>query len=486
MTTPSDPQPGSGEPQYGPPQPAWPPPQGAPQYGPPQYGQPQYGQPQYGQPQYGQPQYGQPQYGQPQYGQPQYGQPHPLTPPPAKKGRGRLVAAAAAAVVVIGGGVATYAAVSSTSSSGGAGDPKSAVKSLVGDLNNSDLIGLLDDLPPGERDAISKPFQKTVDSLKRNDVLRPDANLNKVGGVAVNASGLTFAGETIDINDHVRVVQLTGGKLVVNADLAKAPFTSDFLHAVAPHGLSPDSRRTSTIDIDRIVKDSGKPVRIATQKVGGKWYPSLLYTIADNATTSGGLQAPSAADRIPAVGGSSADDAVKSFITALLDGNVERAGELLSPDELGVIHDYGKLILDRVHYSAPHVRIKDITFTDSADSDGTRVTLKSIEVDTGGDIIKAAIDGDCTSVTVQGQTRRFCSADLLDQLGGFIPSMTPAQKTAFADLLSGATKAVGLDVTQVGGKWYLNPIRSYFNLTNALLSGLKGNDAKELLGLLGR
>jgi hypothetical protein len=494
MTTPSDPHGGSGEqpggwsappPQYGQPQ------YGQPQYGPPpapQYGQPpapQYGQPQYGQPQA--PQYGQPQYGQPQYGQPQYGPSEalPLSPPPARKGRGKLVAAAAAAVVVIGGGVATYAAVSSSGGSGGSGDPKSAVKALVGDINDSDLVGVLDDLPPGERAAISKPFEKLIDQLKRNDVLRPDANLNKVGGIDVHAKDLVF-GDTLEINDHVRIVQVTDGTISAGADLARAPFTKDFLDAVAPHRDTASAHGSKTVDIGEEVKDSGQPLRIATQKVDGKWYPSLLYTIADEVVTSSGMQAPSAADRIPAVGASSPDSAVQSFLTAVLQADLKRAAELLSPDELGVLHDYGKLILDRAHYDAPGIRIRSLDFTDSKSSDGVRVVLKSAEIETpDGGVVKAALDGDCTTITVQGQTQRMCSGQLLGQLaGGLGSSLTAAQRTALTDLLSGLTKAPGVQTTEVGGKWYVNPLRSYFELFDSMLSGLKGNDAKVLLQLL--
>ena len=394
---------------------------------------------------------------------------------------------AAAAVVVIGGGVATYAAVSSSNSAGGAGDPKSAVKTLVGDLNNSDLVGLLDDLPPGERNAIGKPFQQAVDHLKRNDVLRNDTNLNKVNGVDVTASNLAFAGNTITVNDHVRIVQLTGGTFQINADLAKAPFTSDFLHAVAPNGVSASSHSSKTVDIGQQVKRSGKPIRIATQKVDGKWYPSLLYTIADNAVTSSGLQAPSAADRIPAVGASSADAAVEGFLNAILNADLQRVGELLSPDGLGVVHDYGKLILDRLHYSPTGVKIRAISFKDDTTSDGTRVRISSIEVATAdGQITKAVIDGECVNATVQGQTQKLCAGQLISQIVGLAgSSMTPAQQTALADLFAGLTKAVGLDATQVNGKWYVDPLRSYFDIFNAMLSGLKGNDGHELLKLIG-
>ena len=362
---------------------------------------------------------------------------------------------------------------------------KAAVKSLVADLNSSDLIGLLDDLPPGERDAISKPVQQTVEQLKRNDVLRPDANLNKVGGVQVKASNLTFASETIPVNDHVRIVQLTGGTITLNADLAKAPFTSDFLHAAFPGGAG--SRTAESVDIGQEVKKRGKPIRIATQKVDGGWYPSLLYTIADNAVTSSGLQAPSAADRVPANGAGSPDAAVEGVITAALNGDLRRVGELLSPDELAVIHDYGKLILDRVHYNPPNVKVRNIGFQDIKTSDGTRVEITAVEISTpDSGTVKVQLSGDCATVTVQGHAQRMCSADLIGQLVPFLgKDLTAAQQTALADLFSGIMHATGVETTEVGGKWYVNPLRSYFHLFDALLSGLKGNDAKVLLQLIG-
>src|SRR5205807_168923 len=136
--------------------------------------------------------------------------------------------ASAAAVVLVGGGVATYVAVSSSSDNGGAASPKAAVETLVSDLNNADLIGLLDDLPPGERDAVSKPVQKVLADLKRTHVLKPDADLSHVAGITLNVSGLTFAADTIAINGNVQIVQLTGGKITASGDVSKLPLASDF------------------------------------------------------------------------------------------------------------------------------------------------------------------------------------------------------------------------------------------------------------------
>ena len=247
------------------------------------------------------------------------------------------------------------------------------------------------------------------------------------------------------------------------------------------------SRTSSTVDIAQKVKQSGKPIRIATQKVGGSWYPSLLYTIADNAVTSSGLQAPSAADRIPANGADSADAAVEGLITSALNGDLRRVGELLSPDELAVVHDYGKLILDRVHYDPPGVKLRNIGFHDTKTSDGTRVEITSVEIATADSgVVKVQLNGDCTTITVQGHTQRMCSPDLIGELSPLIGrDLTAAQRTAIADLFSGIMHATGLETTEVDGKWYVNPLRSYFHLFDALLSGLKGDDAKVLLQLLG-
>jgi hypothetical protein len=41
-----------------------------------------------------------------------------------------------------------------------------------------------------------------------------------------------------------------------------------------------------------------------------------------------------------------------------------------------------------------------------------------------------------------------------------------------------------METSQVDGKWYVNPVRTYFGLARALLSGLKGDDGKVLLQMI--
>lgn len=461
MTTPSDPPPSQPQPPY-PPQPPQSPYQ--PPYQPPYQGQPAYQPPQPYPPQY----------------PPAELLGHPAQPP---RRRGRVVALAAAAVVVLGGGVATYAAVSASSDSGGAGTPLGAVQGLVRDLNNSDLLGLLDDLPPAERSDISAPVRTALTQLERTGVVKSGADLTHVSGIQI-AANLTYGAKPIVINDHVQVVEVTGGTLTVSGDLAKVPFSAEFLRAIGRQASS--AQASATTDIGAEVRRTGRPFRIAAQQVDGKWYPSLLYTIADNVVTSHGLHAPTAADRIPAVGADSPDAAASGLVQALVQGDIARAIELSSPDELAALHDYGKLIVDRVHYSS-HAQIKDIQFADSTSGGVTRVSLKSVHVLAGRADVSVAVAGNCTDVTVNGQTRHFCSSDIMDLLGGgegpFHRQLTAAQRTAISHLTSGATSAAGLVTVQVGGRWYVEPIRTYLDLFGQLLSGLQPGDVTALISI---
>src|SRR5207248_2584092 len=120
-------------------------------------------------------------------------------------------------------------------------------------------------------------------------------------GAAAKFSGLTY-GSDIEINDHVQVVQITGGTVHVDTDLSKLPLSDEFLKTIGlTHGIS--GSHSETVDIARQVRaNHGETIRVATEKVGGRWYPSLLYTIAYYAVDASGLPQPTAKDAVPATG----------------------------------------------------------------------------------------------------------------------------------------------------------------------------------------
>lgn len=405
---------------------------------------------------------------------------------PKSRGRGKLIASAAVVVALVAGGAVTYVAMSD-SNSNGAGSPKKAVQSIVDDLNKSDLVGVLDDLAPGEREALANPTLDEINQLKRLNVLQQGADPKSVSGVTFAAKNLTFNDKTITINDHVRIVELTGGTLDVGGDASKVPFTKDFLEAAFPHGLPKDSNGSSHVDIAKQIRENGNsPVRIATQKVGGKWYPSIFYTAADAAANKA---VPTPADAIPAVGAASAQLAVSGLVDALLRADLAGAVKLLSPNEFAVMHDYGGMLIRQGGgYHPADFTVKDLKTTTQQISGGaTRVLLSSVTIASkNGAQTTVTVDGNCIEVTVKGDKKRMCTTDfvteVLNTLDGFGADVnaTAAQRQALADLLGGLTK-IGIDTTQSGGAWFVNPVRSYLDVTTSVLAGLKGDDMLQLI-----
>ena len=419
--------------------------------------------------------------------------PPPVSPAPRARGRGRLVVGATAIVVLAGGGVASYVAFSDTSGHGGAASPKAAVEQIVADLNHSDFIGLLDDLAPGEKNALAIPVQNEISQLKRLNVLRSDADPSHLSAVSFSATGLTFADSTVAINDNVQIVRLTGGRITVNANATRLPLSAAFVKAVFPNGKLPASTTGNrTIDIAALVRQSPdsatRTPAIATQRVNGRWYPSLFYTIAYYATRSAGISAPTPADRIPANGAASPEAAVQDEINALATRDLARAIELVSPDELPALHDYGRLIVDKAGAPKPaSFTIKSAQFSTTSLPDGVRVGLKSIDVQTKSIEVTVAVVGSCAEVTVSGRSQSFCADSVPDLIAGGIgrfskagATLTPAQRIAVEHLFT-ALLGVGVDTTQVDGKWYVNPAQTIFDLSGSVLSGLQGDDLLQLV-----
>ncbi len=405
---------------------------------------------------------------------------------PPRKRRGPALLAAAVAVVLVGGGTATYVAVSQQSGGGGS-SPQAAVKTFVGDLNKSDLLGVLDDLAPGERDALLNPFEDEITQEKRLHVLRSNADASNVTAFNVSATGLTFQSQDQVVNDHVRVVRLTGGTITVNTDLSKLPLTDEFVKALFPHGLPPASG-PATVDLAQVVRMTGEPIQIATQKVGSSWYPSILYTVASYDMVAGG-GAPTASDYIGAAGAASAQDAVTQFIDALAAGNGQKAVELTSPDEMAVLHDYGTEVASALGNSSSGfgsaVKISNLQLTTTDITGGKRVLFHSATVTEDGQSVTITLDSDCIQIDASGTTKKYCGNDLVNELessGAFSQKLTPEQVTAFEHLAQGLPN-IGVDTSESAGKWYVNPLRSIMDTSTELYSGLQNDDLIVLLKL---
>jgi hypothetical protein len=459
-------------------------PQGFPQQ-PPQSGpfqQPQSGpfqQPQTGPQGFQQPAYGQPQYGQ----QPNYGglAGGGYGEAPKKKGKGPIVGAIAAVVVVAVGIAATIFVLNrSEAGSGGEDNPTQAATNLVNSLSQGDVLGVLQSLTPAESSLLVDFNAKTTKRLQELNVYKKDADPNTLHGASVEAKDLKYDEKGAEkVNDHLTITKLIGGTVSFHADLNELPLTDDFMEAAFPDGVNSEPT-DEQVDIAKVVKENGEPIRIATVKVDDQWYPSLFYSVADYALQAAGKDWP--AKPIPNNGAGSADDAVKEMVQASINGDVERVIELLPPDEMGALHDAGPALLDEI--GSPGSSGVEVTKleTESADAEtgGTRVMLKEIEVSANGETYHVTKDGDCYTAEGEGETQKFCAEDVAKSMGGS-GSMSPDLEAALTHLASGILKNTGVVTTEVDGKWYVSPLRTYSELGLTALSDLTPEDVITLV-----
>ncbi|SDF30744.1 hypothetical protein SAMN05216553_10117 [Lentzea fradiae] len=458
---------------------------GYPQTGP--QGFPQQGVPQTG-PQ-GFPQQGFPQQGFPQQGFEQ--QPYGYAPmggePPKKKRTGLVVTAVVAVLLLIGGGVTFFALQKSDpAANAGQDTPEVAAKNLIEQLGSGDVVGIMASLAPAEA-ALSKDYMESMtNEMKRLEILKPEADPNKVTGVEFKSEGIKFdEAKAEKINDHLTINKLVEGKITITSDASKIPLTDKLVDAIGDD-LNLTSSKSETLDITAEVQKRGTPIGIASIKVGDKWYPSAFYTIANAVLEEEKLKWPQSG--FAPEGASSPEDAAKSLVNAALDADLKKVIALLPPDEAGVLQDLGPLLLEQAGRMDKTGAKLDALETDVKDvAGGKQVTVKKVSVTAEGETLTISRDGDCYSVEVPRQgTQKLCAdeiTELVQQQGG---KNMPAEAAEIIGRVAGSVMKTGVGVvaTEVDGKWYVSPIRSYYELALTLFRGFEPKDVDALIELI--
>lgn len=492
-------QQGGGQPQqpYGQQGPPEGPPQGYPQSGQYPQGYPQQGYPQgpqQGYPQQGYPQQGYPQgpqQGYPPGGQYQYGPPGGQ--PPKKGKRGLIIGLVVLLLAGAAGGVTWWAL--AQSGSGGADTPSDAATQLVAAVKESDVIGMLDSLAPAESEVLSDMANDYTEELKRLEILDSSADPQDVSGVEIiEEQELIFdESKSQQVNDHLTLAALTAGKIRFKSSFGELPLAKEFKDAVLTPEMQAEMERENaneTIDIGEIVQQSGQPVMIATIKVDDQWYPSLFYTIAHYALQDGNKQWPSSS--ITANGAASPNDAIKELVGAIQQSNVRRAIELLPPDEMSVLHDLGPLLEQEIGAQpAMDFQLTKLETEQTEVTGGTRSTLKELEFTVPSEGVTASVrkNGDCYEMSLNGQPNKFCKADLRGpdfqrELSGALPPEAAQSVTEVVETLY--NQSIGIVTTEVDGKHYVSPLRTYSDLGLTILKAIEPRHVKQLLQAIPR
>jgi hypothetical protein len=423
------------------------------------------------------------------------GQPYPGKQP-APKNRTPLIITAIAVVValVAAAGIYLFAIKDSNDTAGptGQASPQASVTALFTTLSNSDPIGLADQLDPAEATLFADLNTDIITELKRLEVLSPAASADSMTGTTITVSGLTMDGTDETINDHLHIVKLTGGTITIASDPSAIPLSESFKQAFGDQ-IDQAQPQSQTINIaDAVAKNGGQPIRVATVKRGDQWYVSLFYTIADNAVHQAGLANPTSS--IPADGQASPEDAVNTFIDKAAKGDLAGVIGVLPPDEMGVLHDYGQVLIDQadagnLSSSAKDlgVDISNVTWAESDVTGGKKLSIKTMTVTADGQTVTIENDPAKGSITVSLPDQPTVTLDqdtidtyLADAVG------TDGLDQQALDIIKREFKQVigtGLVTVQVDGKWYVSPIRSVSDIFVSLLKGLEPGDIDYLIKL---
>jgi hypothetical protein len=303
----------------------------------------------------------------------------------------------------------------------------------------------------------------------------------------VTTSGLTFNPNPVVINDHVSVVELTGGTVTIKSGSGTLPFSDKILQAF-PQLKDTGKLDDTTINIADEVSKLGHPIRIATVDREGKWYVSLFYTAADNAAYE---QNPSykLGTPIPDSGGASPEDAMNTLLNRALAGDIAGVIGVLSPDEMGVLHDYGSLILDQAGSTKTGGSdlLSDVSWDVSDVTGGKKVSIKSLTINAGDQKYVIQRDAAAGSLTVQapGQGTVNITKDNIDTWIGensdakLPPQVMDIVKREFPQVIG-----LGVVMVQAGdGKWYVSPLRTYSDVFVSLLKGLDPADIDYFISL---
>jgi hypothetical protein len=511
-TYPAPQQPGYQQPGYQQPgyqQPGYPtsgqPTTGAPVY--PAPGQPStqaYPQQGYGPtPTTSQPVFGQAPYGQqpPTAWQPPAGPPPPGTPgaapgssgSPSKGGKNRLpviITVVAVVVALLAAGLVWFFAKknSDDAASGGQSTPVEAATQLLSALSQKDALGIAEGLDPTEAHLFADMSGDVLTQLKRLGIINDTVSSTSVG-TTVTTTGITVDPTPIVINDHVSVVQLTGGTVTVKSGSGTLPF-SDKLLAAFPELKESTKVDDTTINIADEVSKLGHPIRIATVNREGKWYVSLFYPAADNTAYTDNpdykLGTP-----VPDTGGATPEDAMNTLLAKSTAGDISGVIGVLSPDEMGVLHDYGSLFLQQSGTGTgalDNAALSDMSWDVTDVTGGKKVSVKSLTITTNGQKYVIQRDPATGSLSVQAPGQGTVNITK-DNIGTWITENTsdtqlPPQMLTIIQQEFPQVIGLGVVMVQAGdGKWYVSPLRTMSDVMVSLLKGLQPADIDYFISL---
>jgi hypothetical protein len=418
-----------------------------------------------------------------------------------RRGRAPMVAA-----MLLAAGCTAFAAGrldAMNSASGGAKTPEGAVEAMLDSLDANDILGVLDNLAPGEREVMKDATLDYVDELSRLGVLSDDVDLASVPGFEFSHDGMTYDVE--QANERVWLVGITGGEITLGANVADLPLGEVVFDRLDLDEIGPTD--TTTIDVAEQTGD--EQLRVAVVEDGGAFYVSSYYTVAELAASSEGYTMPSTP--IAAAGAATPEEAVRGMVDAAIALDVERLIELTPPDEMAALHDYGPILVQLADEALAEADIESqldgwTISVDALDFEQAEVTggvkLLPVRIAVSGSNVEGqefevsvskvdetCVDFSITATEISGgggideasASGSRCASDIYE---AFEDADVPIEVQRIAERMVGQLGQVGVATVEVDGLWYVSPSRSVTDLMLVALQGLEAGDIETLIDFL--
>lgn len=396
-----------------------------------------------------------------------------------KRSKATLVGAVVGVTALVAAGAFAVVKITGNDTRGGAASPTEVGTSLTAALDNEDLLGVVDLLLPGERDTMREPLIDFVDHLRRLEVLSDDASLSKIGGLDIQFTDVTVREEPTNVDDITNI--FLSGSSSVSVDGEAVPI-GDLLIDEAFDGERPDmDQEPDTAEFE--------DTQLTVVERDGRWYLSAFYSAAEAARGEFEDQDIPTTGVEPR-GGDSPEGALDTFFDAVSDLDLEGAIAALDPSEFEALQRYAPLFLDDAQDAIDEIGI-EWGITDTAyevSGEGSRrnvkitaLTFTASIVDAGD--IQLVVDGDCATVSVDGQESEKVCTDEIQQgaleelgLGSDVEQFVETVQAALEDW-----QPSGVAVHEVDGQWFVSPMRTGADFFNGFLAALDADELRDIV-----
>jgi hypothetical protein len=368
----------------------------------------------------------------------------PETEAPGRRSPGRVAALWLGIAALLAAGVFGIAFLAGDDE----GSPEDAVRRMLKAIADEDVIGVMEALPPSEREPFQDGLPEVTKELQRLEVLSGGFRLEEVSGVDLSFKDIALRSR--EVGEGVSAVRITGGTASYRVEPKQLPL-GDFITDLAD---LPDEVQSGS---DAVSAEDSED-EIITILEDGRWYVSIYYSIAEAAREASEAPVPDFnADRDPK-GGATPEKAVEELVRAGLELNVERAIELVDPKEGRALHDYAPLFIDSAKDAAEEAdfegTLQSIELNSERQGDGRAIVrLRKFAVSFRASDAEGTVtfDGECVTVT---------GADIPEDEGRICPDDAELPGP-ISDLVSGSPKT-GIVVVERDGEWFVSPTRTIF------------------------